>query len=142
MSQWCALIGRHVGKLVADAAAKFLTPVNLELGGKSPTIVDKSANLEHAAKRIAWASFMNSGQTCVRPDFGLVHQDVADKFLMARSSLGPVPVTPRLCLSYCSAKRAAPCCAATAAVVADPQADGEGVLRRRCAEERVVWPLH
>ena len=89
-------IGRYVGKLVAEAAAKFLTPVNLELGGKSPTIVDKTANLEHAAKRIAWASFMNSGQTCVRPDFGLVHADVADKFLQARttSRIHPAALRP------------------------------------------------
>jgi acyl-CoA reductase-like NAD-dependent aldehyde dehydrogenase len=89
-------IGRYVGKLVAEAAAKFLTPVNLELGGKSPTIVDKTANLEHAAKRIAWASFMNSGQTCVRPDVGLVHADVADKFLQARttSRIHPAALRP------------------------------------------------
>ena len=92
----CVSCRRYVGKLVAEAAAKFLTPVNLELGGKSPTIVDKTANLEHAAKRIAWASFMNSGQTCVRPDFGLVHADVADKFLQARttSRIHPAALRP------------------------------------------------
>merc|ERR1711972_1243833 len=70
-----------VGKVVAEAAAKHLTPTILELGGKSPTIVDRSAHLTHAAERIAWATFLNSGQTCVRPDFCLVHEDVADKFL-------------------------------------------------------------
>lgn len=71
----------YVGKIVAMAAAKNLTPCILELGGKSPTIVDKSAHLKHAADRIAWATFMNAGQTCVRPDFCLVHEDIADEFL-------------------------------------------------------------
>eukprot|EP00756_Hemistasia_phaeocysticola_P031040 Hpha_TRINITY_DN16327_c0_g1::TRINITY_DN16327_c0_g1_i3::g.59555::m.59555/K00128/ALDH; aldehyde dehydrogenase (NAD+) len=70
-----------VGKLVAQAAAKHLTPTVLELGGKSPTIIDKSADLQHAAERVAWATFLNSGQTCVRPDFCLVHESVADKFI-------------------------------------------------------------
>jgi aldehyde dehydrogenase (NAD+) len=69
-----------VGKLIAEAAAKHLTPVCLELGGKSPTIVDRSANLVHAAERIAWATFLNAGQTCVRPDFCMIHEDVADEF--------------------------------------------------------------
>eukprot|EP00747_Dinoflagellata_sp_TGD_P206543 gnl/TRDRNA2_/TRDRNA2_80239_c0_seq1.p1 gnl/TRDRNA2_/TRDRNA2_80239_c0~~gnl/TRDRNA2_/TRDRNA2_80239_c0_seq1.p1 ORF type:complete len:536 (-),score=91.37 gnl/TRDRNA2_/TRDRNA2_80239_c0_seq1:82-1689(-) len=70
-----------VGKIIAEAAAKHLTPCVLELGGKSPTIVDRSAHLDHAARRIVWATFLNSGQTCVRPDFCLVHKDVADEFL-------------------------------------------------------------
>lgn len=70
-----------VGKLVAEAAAKHLTPTVLELGGKSPTIIDRTAHLTHAAQRIVWATFLNSGQTCVRPDFALVHADVADKFI-------------------------------------------------------------
>ena len=52
-----------------------------QLGGKSPCIVHESANLEHAAKRLVWATFMNGGQTCVRPDFLLVHQAVADRFI-------------------------------------------------------------
>merc|ERR1711959_360569 len=69
-----------VGKLVAEAAAKHLTPTVLELGGKSPTIVDKTAHITHAVERIVWASFLNSGQTCVRPDFCLVHEEVADEF--------------------------------------------------------------
>lgn len=68
-----------VGKIVARAAAEHLTPVVLELGGKSPCIVDKSANIDHAAKRIVWAKFLNSGQTCVTCDFMMVHEDVADK---------------------------------------------------------------
>lgn len=70
-----------VGKIVLQAAAKHLTPCLLELGGKSPCIVDKSADLEHAAQRLAWGAFLNGGQTCVRPDFCLVHADVADRFL-------------------------------------------------------------
>jgi aldehyde dehydrogenase (NAD+) len=70
-----------VGKLVLAAAAKHLTPCMLELGGKSPAIVDRSADLDHAASRLAWGTFVNAGQTCVRPDFCLVHDDVADKFL-------------------------------------------------------------
>eukprot|EP01084_Bolivina_argentea_P109448 195630_1 len=70
-----------VGKIVAAAAAKHLTPIVLELGGKSPVIVDKSANLEHAAARIVWGAFLNCGQTCVRPDFLMMHEQIADKLL-------------------------------------------------------------
>lgn len=69
-----------VGKIVAQAAASHLRPCVLELGGKSPTIVDKSANLEHAVQRLIWGTFINGGQTCVRPDFVMVHEDVAEKF--------------------------------------------------------------
>lgn len=58
-----------VGKLVAAAAAKHLTPVTLELGGKNPCIVDRTANLEIAAKRIVWGKFINAGQTCIAPDY-------------------------------------------------------------------------
>ena len=75
--------GSYVGKMVAEAAAKNLTPTILELGGKSPAIVDKRVDIEVSAKRLAWASFTNSGQTCVRPDHLFVHEDVADKFLAA-----------------------------------------------------------
>jgi len=70
-----------VGRIVAEAAAKHLTPTVLELGGKSPVIVDKSANLEHAAARIVWGAFLNGGQTCVRPDFVMMHCDIADRLL-------------------------------------------------------------
>jgi aldehyde dehydrogenase (NAD+) len=66
-----------VGKIVMRAAAEHLTPVTLELGGKSPTIVDRSANLEVAARRIVWGKFFNAGQTCVAPDYVLAHRDVA-----------------------------------------------------------------
>lgn len=69
-----------VGKIVAKAAAERLTPITLELGGKSPAIVDQTANLEVAARRIAWGKFNNAGQTCVAPDYVLVHQSVYTKF--------------------------------------------------------------
>ncbi|QWU16583.1 aldehyde dehydrogenase (NAD+) [Paenibacillus sophorae] len=70
-----------VGKIVMIAAAKHLTPVTLELGGKSPCIVHEDANLKLAARRIAWGKFMNAGQTCVAPDYIYVHQSVKDRFL-------------------------------------------------------------
>lgn len=71
----------RVGKIVYQAAAKNLTPVTLELGGKSPTFVFPDTNLKMAAKRIAWGKFLNAGQTCVAPDYVLVHKDVKEKFL-------------------------------------------------------------
>ena len=70
-----------VGRIVMTAAARHLTPVTLELGGKSPTIVDATANLEVAARRICWAKFTNAGQTCVAPDYVLVEESVHDKLL-------------------------------------------------------------
>ena len=70
-----------VGKIVMEAAAKHLTPVILELGGKSPTIVHADANLDMAAKRIVWGKYMNAGQTCVAPDYLMVHKNVKDELL-------------------------------------------------------------
>ena len=70
-----------VGRVVMRAAAENLTPVTLELGGKSPTIVDKSANIAIAGRRIAWAKYVNAGQTCVAPDYVLAHADIADKLV-------------------------------------------------------------
>lgn len=70
-----------LGKRVMEAAAKHLTPVVLELGGKSPCIIDKTANLKVAAKRVAWGKLLNAGQTCIAPDYLLVHEDVKDEFL-------------------------------------------------------------
>ncbi|AKG37144.1 aldehyde dehydrogenase [Paenibacillus durus] len=70
-----------VGKIIMEAAAKHLTPVTLELGGKSPCIVHEDANLKLAARRIAWGKFMNAGQTCVAPDYIYVHQSVKESFL-------------------------------------------------------------
>lgn len=71
---------KAVGKIVMEKAAEHLTPVSLELGGKSPTIVDKSAKIALAAKRIAWGKSLNSGQTCVAPDYCLVEQSIANEF--------------------------------------------------------------
>ncbi len=71
----------QVGKIIMKAAAEHLTPVTLELGGKSPVIVDESADIEIAAKRIAWAKFVNAGQTCVAPDFMYVHENVQEQLL-------------------------------------------------------------
>ena len=72
-----------VGRVVMRAAAEHLTPVTLELGGKSPAIVAADANLEVAAKRIAWAKFLNAGQTCVAPDYVLVEESVEDQLVTA-----------------------------------------------------------
>lgn len=70
-----------VGKIVMEAAAKNLVPVTLELGGKSPVIVDKTANLDVAAKRIAWGKFLNTGQTCIAPDYIFVDKSIKAQFL-------------------------------------------------------------
>ena len=72
-----------VGKLVMESAAKHLTPVTLELGGKSPCIVDDTADIDRAAKRIVWGKFLNSGQTCVAPDYLLVHHTEKGKLICA-----------------------------------------------------------
>jgi aldehyde dehydrogenase (NAD+) len=66
----------NVGKIVAKAAANHLTPVTLELGGKCPCIIDETASVALAARRIAWGKFLNAGQTCVAPDFLLVHASI------------------------------------------------------------------
>ncbi|WP_417429353.1 aldehyde dehydrogenase [Halpernia sp.] len=70
-----------VGKIVYEAAAKNLTPVTLELGGKSPAIVSKNADLDIAAKRIVWGKFLNAGQTCVATDYILVENTVKDELI-------------------------------------------------------------
>ncbi|WP_428225275.1 aldehyde dehydrogenase [Flavobacterium sp.] len=70
-----------VGKIVAEAAAKHLTPITLELGGKSPCIVDETADLKLAAKRIAWGKLFNAGQTCIAPDYLMVHARVKETFV-------------------------------------------------------------
>lgn len=70
-----------VGKIVMEAAAKNLIPVTLELGGKSPCIVHKDADLRLAAKRIVWGKFLNSGQTCIAPDYLFVHKDIKERLL-------------------------------------------------------------
>jgi aldehyde dehydrogenase (NAD+) len=70
-----------VGRLVMESAAKHLTPITLELGGKSPVIVDKTANLKIAARRIAFGKVLNAGQTCIAPDYLFIHKDVKDEFI-------------------------------------------------------------
>lgn len=72
-----------VGKVVMAAASKYLTPVTLELGGKSPVIVDETAQIKLAAKRIAFGKVLNAGQTCVAPDYLLIHKSVEDQFIQA-----------------------------------------------------------
>lgn len=71
----------EIGKAVMGAAAKNLTSVTLELGGKSPTIIDKEVNLAKAAQKIAWGKLVNAGQTCIAPDYILIHQDLVDEFV-------------------------------------------------------------
>ena len=70
-----------VGKIVAKAAAENLTPVTLELGGKNPCIIDATANLKLAAKRIVWGKFLNAGQTCIAPDYLLVSNKIKSAFI-------------------------------------------------------------
>jgi len=72
---------QKVGQIVYEAAARHLTPVTLELGGKSPAIVCPSGDLKVAARRIVWGKFINGGQTCIAPDYLLVHRSVEESFL-------------------------------------------------------------
>ncbi|MBI2071303.1 MAG: aldehyde dehydrogenase family protein [Elusimicrobia bacterium] len=71
----------NIGKRVMAAAAKHLATVTLELGGKSPVVIDETADIPTAAKRIMWAKFLNAGQTCVAPDYVLVHESKAEEFI-------------------------------------------------------------
>ena len=70
-----------VGKIVYQAAAKHLTPVTLELGGKSPAIITEKCNLDVALKRLLWAKFLNAGQTCIAPDYIMVHKNIKENFI-------------------------------------------------------------
>jgi aldehyde dehydrogenase (NAD+) len=72
-----------VGKIIYQAAAENLTPVTLELGGKSPAIVTESSNIDVSAKRIVWGKFLNAGQTCIAPDYLLVHKTIKDELVNA-----------------------------------------------------------
>jgi aldehyde dehydrogenase (NAD+) len=76
----------EVGRLVMESAAKHLTPMTLELGGKSPVIVDRTANIRIAARRIAFGKVLNAGQTCVEPDYLFIHRDKKDDFIKAYRS--------------------------------------------------------
>lgn len=69
-----------IGKIIMSAASQYLTPVTLELGGKNPTLVDESANLTLAARRIAWGKLLNAGQTCIAPDYIYVHRSIEQAF--------------------------------------------------------------
>ncbi|WP_369813264.1 aldehyde dehydrogenase [Caloranaerobacter sp. TR13] len=71
----------NVGKIVMEAASKHLTPVTLELGGKSPCIVDEDTDVDLAAKRIVWGKFLNAGQTCVAPDYLYLHKNIKNRFI-------------------------------------------------------------
>ena len=71
----------EVGKIIAKAASKHLTPYTLELGGKNPCVVDSTANLKLSAKRLVWGKFLNAGQTCIAPDFILAHESIKSKLI-------------------------------------------------------------
>ena len=91
---------KEVGKIVMKKAAEHLTPVTLELGGKSPSIVCRDASLKIAARRLVFGKFLNCGQTCVAPDYLMVHKDVADEFIgfcrqEAVSMFGIAPLSNR-----------------------------------------------
>ncbi len=92
----------RVGRIVMRSAARHLTPVILELGGKSPCIVDASADLEISARRIVWGKFMNAGQTCVAPDYVLVHESIKAEFIkMMKKQLDDFyGKEPRLSVDY------------------------------------------
>lgn len=92
-----------VGKIIMEKASKHLTPVSLELGGKSPVIIDKDTKIDLAAKRIAFGKLLNAGQTCIAPDYVLVHESVKVGFLNAykeavESLYGKTPLTSK---DYC-----------------------------------------
>jgi aldehyde dehydrogenase (NAD+) len=70
-----------IAKFIASAAAKHLTPTTLELGGKSPCIIDETANINLSAKRIVWGKFLNAGQSCIAPDYILIHETIKDHFV-------------------------------------------------------------
>ena len=75
--------GVRVAKIVAQAAAKHLTPTMLELGGKNPCVVDHTARIRVAARRMVFGKFLNCGQTCIAPDYVLVHESVKESLIAA-----------------------------------------------------------
>lgn len=90
----------NVGRIIMEKASKHLTPISLELGGKSPVIVDRYANIKIAAKRVAFGKLLNSGQTCIAPDYLFVHKDVKESFLMhykqaVKELYGNTPITSK-----------------------------------------------
>lgn len=96
----------RIGRNIMAAAANHLTPVTLELGGKSPVIVDETADIHKAAERLMWGKFINAGQTCVAPDYLMIHEDRLDEFLSSAIAVleeryGHDPVMRRSDPSYC-----------------------------------------
>ena len=91
-----------LGRMVMEAAAKNLTPVVLELGGKSPCIVDSGAKLATVARRIAWGKSLNAGQTCIAPDYLLVHEDIKDELIahLAREFKSLLGDNPKECRHF------------------------------------------
>lgn len=79
--------GSAVGRIVMKAAAEHLTPVTLELGGKSPCVVEPDIHIEHSAKRIIWGKFINAGQTCIAPDYLLVHRQIKEELIEAMKAV-------------------------------------------------------
>ena len=92
-----------VGKIVAKAAAENLTPITLELGGKNPCIIDETANLKLAAKRIVWGKFINGGQTCIAPDYLLVKPEIKDQFIdfLKAEIIQSYSVKPEMSPDFC-----------------------------------------
>ncbi len=92
-----------VGKIVAKAAAENLTPITLELGGKNPCIIDETANLKLAAKRIVWGKFINGGQTCIAPDYLLVKPEIKDQFIdfLKSEIIESYSINPEISPDFC-----------------------------------------
>ena len=92
----------EVGKIIAKAASKYLTPCTLELGGKNPCIVDSTANLKLSAKRLVWGKFLNAGQTCIAPDFILAHESIKSKLidLLITEIKNAYGINPEISKSY------------------------------------------
>lgn len=87
-----------VGKSIQATASQKLIPTVLELGGKSPVIVDETANLKEAVKKIAWAKSLNSGQTCIAPDYLIIHESIKDKFIEHWKEITPVFYKEQACI--------------------------------------------
>lgn len=77
----------RVGRIIHQAANKYLTPTTLELGGKSPVYIDNTVNIDRAAKRILWGKLMNLGQTCIAPDYVICTKEVQGQFIEAAKTL-------------------------------------------------------
>ena len=92
-----------VGKIVAKAAAENLTPITLELGGKNPCIIDETANLKLAAKRIVWGKFINGGQTCIAPDYLLVKPEIKDQLIdfLKSEIIESYSINPEISPDFC-----------------------------------------